>query len=193
MGNSCSQPRWNSWNQFRRQLKSIIVIFLSDLFQVNWLYYLICDCIQKTYWAFAFISSPCPLVLHHLWKTTVPIAFWDNVHSNRHNGYLWLAISLREVYGFLFPDYKGALDINGGQEECSLAPSGKTSYHSRFCSTVETQLKDIHLHSLKNTATDSRTAKNKCRWWLYYFFLCDILRTSKFQQKSWVIFSSWCV
>lgn len=106
-------------------------------------------------------ASPSPHILHHFWKLTIPIAFWDNVDSDGRNGCLWLAISLRKVYGFLSLGSKGALYINGGQEANSLVQSDKNTYHSRFCSTIETQLEELHLHLVKNTATDSRTAKKK--------------------------------
>lgn len=86
-----------------------------------------------------------------------------------------LPLAFREGYGFLSPGSEGTLDTNGGQEAWSLAPSGKNSYPSSFCSTIETQLVEVHLHPLKNTAADSRIAKNNCR--LYYFISCDILRT----------------
>lgn len=46
--------------------------------------------------------------------------------SDGHIGCLSLAVSLREVYGFLSSGSEVALDINGGQEACSLAPSDKT-------------------------------------------------------------------
>lgn len=46
--------------------------------------------------------------------------------SDGRNGCLSLAVNLREVYGFLSSGSEGALDINGGQEACSLAPSDKT-------------------------------------------------------------------